>query len=147
MDKVLVAIDSRRGAWGALSHACSLAKRIQVDLHVLLVTPPGTGRGDDAQRGPAELVRQRLELHLAAAKTEGITINYFMTEGTYEEEVIKFVSHHKIALLVHESREGDARSAAKEAIALRALRHRLTCKMEVVAPLKTIAETNSKRMT
>ncbi|MBV5343308.1 hypothetical protein JZU68_06755, partial [bacterium] len=71
---------------------------------------------------------------------EGITINYFLTEGNYEDEVINFVNHHKIALLVHETTEGDARSANKESALLRALRHRLTCRMELVAPMKHIPE-------
>lgn len=140
MEKILVAIDARRGAWAALSHACSLAKRMEVELNVLLISPriSGQGRGECGEPEPA--VRKRLELLLETAKAEGITINYFLTEGAYEDEVINFVNHHKIALLVYETRGRDARSAATDAVALRALRHRLTCKMEVVAPMKTIAE-------
>lgn len=140
MEKILVAIDSRCGAWAALAHACSLAKRIEVELHVLLITPRSVGKGEGGREGIGESVRKRLELQLASAKAEGIAINYFMTEGTYAEEVINFVNHHKIALLVHETGGRDARSAARDAVALRALRHRLTCKMEVVAPIRTIAE-------
>ncbi|MDD2464453.1 MAG: universal stress protein [Desulfobulbus sp.] len=136
MEKILVAIDARRGAWAALSHACSLAKRIQVDLNVLLVNPQTSGRGGAVHGELEQVVRTRLELLLETAKAEGITINYFMTEGAYEDEVINFVNHHKIALLVYETRGRDARSTAKDAVALRALRHRLKCKMEVVAPIK-----------
>jgi len=140
MEKILVAIDSRCGAWAALAHACSLAKRIEVELNVLLITPRSAGKGEDVRDAVGESVRKRLELHLANAKAEGIVVNYYMTEGTYGEEVINFVNHHKIALLVHETRGRDARSAARDAVALRALRHRLTCKMEVVAPVRTLAE-------
>ncbi|MGD9947305.1 MAG: universal stress protein [Desulfobulbus sp.] len=136
MEKILVAIDARRGAWAALSHACSLAKRIEVDLNVLLVNPQTRGGGKTVRGELEQVVRKRLELLLETAKGEGITINYFMTEGSYEDEVINFVNHHKIALLVYETRGRDARSAAKDAVALRALRHRLTCKMEVVAPIR-----------
>nr|WP_321464420.1 universal stress protein [uncultured Desulfobulbus sp.] len=138
MEKILVAIDARHGAWAALSHACSLAKRMEVELNVLLITPLSTGRTGALQNELDSVVKKRLQLLLETAKTEGITVNYFMTEGSYEDEVIDFVNHHKIALLVHETRGKDARSAAKEAIALRALRHRLHCKVEVVAPIKTV---------
>lgn len=140
MEKVLVAIDNRFGAWAALAHACSLAKRIEVELNVLLIRPRATGRETNLHDASGEVVRKRLELQLASAKAEGITINYYMTEGPYVEEVIHFVNHHKIALLVHETRGKDARSAARNAVALRALRHRLTCTMEVVAPITTTAE-------
>lgn len=140
MEKILVAIDSRCGAWAALAHACSLAKRIEVDLNVLLIIPRSGGTHEDMRDGAGESVRKRLELQLASAKAEGIAINYFMTEGAYAEEVINFVNHHKIALLVHETGGRDARSAAKDAVVLRALRHRLTCKLEVVAPIRTIAK-------
>lgn len=139
MEKILVAIDGRFGAWAALSHACSLAKRMQVELNVLLVQAPISACGS-ADAELAETVRKRLELLLAGAKTEGLVIHYYMTEGGYEDEVIDFVTHHRITLVVYETRGKDARAAAKDAVALRALRHRLTCRMEVVAPIKTIAE-------
>ncbi|MCL2457806.1 MAG: universal stress protein [Desulfobulbus sp.] len=137
MENILVAVDGRHGAWEALSHACSLVKRIQAVLYVLLVMPPATGKERAGDESGRQSVRKRLDLHLATAKAEGLIINYFMTEGQYEDEVINFVNHHKIALLVHETRGKNARSAARDAAVLRALRHRLTCKMEVVAPMKT----------
>jgi len=140
MDKILVAIDGRRGAWEALSHACALSKRIHVDLNVLLVIPPPRGKRAAAETEAEEAVRKRLALLVEAAKAEGVTINYFMTEGQYEDEVINFVNHHKTALLVLETIDGDARSAGKDSASLRTLRHRLTCKMEVVAPMKHIPE-------
>lgn len=140
MEKILVAIDGRHGAWAALSHACSLAKRVQVDLNVLLVAPPSPGKGDDRDDGIGQAIRKRLELLLETAKSEGIAINYFITEGQYEEEVINFVTQHKVALLIHEAREREARLAAREVAALRALRHRLMCTMEIVAPIKNIPE-------
>lgn len=140
MDKILVAIDGKHGAWEALSHACSLAKRIHVDLNVLLVISPPKGNPSNTASEVEAAVKRRLALLIETAKTEGITINYFMTEGNYEDEVINFVNHHKIALLVHETSENDTRSAAKDSASLRALRHRLTCKMEVVAPMKNIPE-------
>lgn len=140
MEKVLVAIDGGRGAWAALSHACSLAKRIRIELNVLLIQPRPGGTRQDIPKATLDAVKHRLTLHLQTAKAEGIAINYFMTEGEYEEEVVNFVQQHKIALLVYETLGRDAREVAKDAVALRALRHRLNCKMEVVAPIKPIAE-------
>jgi nucleotide-binding universal stress UspA family protein len=138
MEKILVAIDGRHGAWEALSHACSLARRIHVQLNVLLVIPLDKAGLSHAAAEVEEHIKKRLELLIEAAKAEGIVINYFITEGNYDDEVISFVNHNKITLLVHETHEGETRPASREmAETLRSLRHRIACTMEIVAPKKT----------
>ncbi len=137
MEKILVAIDGKHGAWEALSHACSLAKRIDVQLNVLLVIPSNRARLTRAETEVEDEIKKRLELLIEAAKAEGITINYFIAEGNYDDEVISFINHNKITLLVHETLDGDTRPANKELTAsFRSLRHRTPCVIEVVAPRK-----------
>ena len=140
MEKILVAIDGKHGAWEALSHACSLAQRIHVELNVLLVMAPAKRHVPPTEHEVEDAIKTRLELLIEAAKAEGVVINYFITEGSYEDEVITFVNHNKIALLVHETSESDARSTSRDLASLRSLRYRLTCKMEIVAPMKYIPE-------
>jgi transposase len=83
-------------------------------------------------------IRKKLELLLEAAKAEGISVNYYVTEGTYDDEVISFINNNKITLLVYETLDGDIRPANREcAASLRTLRHRVACTIEVVAPKKT----------
>jgi nucleotide-binding universal stress UspA family protein len=138
MKKILVAIDGGNAAWGGLSHACSLAKRIDVQLNVLLVNPPD--RRHPSRRGMEvkDEIRTKLELLIEAAQAEGTRINYYVTEGIYDDEVISFINNNKITLLVYETLEGDTRTANKESAAtLRTLRHRVACTIEVVAPKKT----------
>jgi hypothetical protein len=138
MKKILVAIDGRYAAWGGLSHACSLAKRVDVQLNVLLVNPPH--RTPLSHRGMEvkDEIRKKLELLIEAAKAEGTRINFYVTEGIYDDEVISFINNNKITLLVYETLEGDTRSASKESVnSLRTLRHRVSCTIEVVAPKKT----------
>jgi len=138
MEKILIAIDSKHGAWAALAHACSLAKRIDVQLNVLLVIPLTKPRLSHAEAEARTHIKKRLELLIEAAKSKGITINYYIVEGNYDDEVINFVNHNKITLLVHETREGDSGPASNEpGASLRSLRHRIECKMEIVAPKKT----------
>jgi K+-sensing histidine kinase KdpD len=136
MEKILVAIDGNHCAWAALSHACSLAKRMRVQLNVLFVAASTKTHLSRAQTEAEDHIKKRLGLIIEAAKSEGISINYFITEGSYDDEVIAFIKHNKITLLVHETPEGDSRSAGKEP-AICSLRHRITCKMEVVAPKKS----------
>lgn len=137
MENILVAIDSKRGGWEAISHACFLAKRVNVRINVLLVTPECNGLNcSSADAAAVELVRRRVDLHIETAKTEGLTINYFITEGNYEEEVISFVHHHKITLFMCQIDNGEKRATEREMASLLSLKHRIACKMEIVAPRK-----------
>ena len=137
MKKILVAIDGRRGAWEALSHAFSLARRIDVRLNILLVESPGRLNQFHGGTEVEDEIKKKLELLIETAKAEGIVINYFIAEGNYEDEVINFVSHNEIALLVHEANERGTRSDKRDVSSLRSLRHRIACTVEVVAPKKT----------
>jgi hypothetical protein len=139
MEKVLVAFHDRHisQGWEAMAHACSLAKRMHVQLNLLLVTGSGDKSYPMVGDSPTAHIKNRLQLLMETAQSEGITINFFITEGNYEDEVIKFVNHNKISLLVHETCEGDCGTAGGETdSALRTLRHRIGCKMEIVAPKK-----------
>lgn len=136
MENILVAIDGKHAAWEALSRACSLALRVQVQLSVLLVCPSPAQALSHAELQLETTVRERLELLLEAMKAEGVRINYFVTEGVYEEEVIAFVHNNRVTLLVYEATDGDARCADRDSLSLRSIRHRIACRMEVVAPKK-----------
>jgi nucleotide-binding universal stress UspA family protein len=144
MEKILVAIDSRHGAWEALSHACSLAKRIDATLNVLLVVPLKRQKTPGSKKEVEEAIRKRLELSIEAAKAEGIRINYYIAEGKYEEEIINFINHNKTLLLVHEANDRDARSAHRDQIFLRSLRHRIACTVEIVSTKKPNISKNER---
>ena len=85
-------------------------------------------------------------MSIEAAKAEGILINYFIAEGRYEKEVINFVNHNKISLLVHEVNYGDARSANRDLLFLRSLRHRVACTVEIVSTKKTTSSKNERNI-
>ncbi|MFH0782847.1 MAG: universal stress protein [Pseudomonadota bacterium] len=136
MEKILVAVDGKRGVWEALSHACSLAKRIAVKLNILLVVGPGIEKMSHNEREREKQIKVKLELLIEAAKAQGIQINYFITEGIYEDEVIHFVNHNKISLLVYDANDGDTRAANSDLVFLRSLRHRIACRVEVVSAKK-----------
>ena len=136
MENVLVAIDGKHGAWEAISRACSLARRVHVQLSVLLVVPPSARNLSYSEAQLEASVRERLELMLEAIKAKGVCINYFVTEGVYEEEVIAFVQNNRVSLLVYEVNDGDTRGADRDRISLRTIRHRISCRVEVVAPKK-----------
>jgi hypothetical protein len=132
MERVLVSMNSRQGAWEALSRAISLARRIDARIYALLVLPPLTPVGSIVEQN-ASGVRERLELLIEAAKSENIHIDYFISEGKYEEEVIQFIDQNKITLLIVESPEGENRTIDRELYPIDSLRHRTTCRMEVIS--------------
>ena len=138
MEKLLVAIDSRYGAWEALSHACSLAKRIDATLNILLVVPLRRRNFSSQSKEVEEAIRKRLGLLIEAAKAEDVKINYFTTEGEYAQEVIDFVNNNKISLLIHEADDTKIRSAKREQVFLSSLRHRVSCTVEIVFTKKNI---------
>jgi len=134
MEKILVAIHIRHGGWEALSHACSLAKRMTVELHVLLVMPSGKTNQSFTQAELLNQFRQKVMLHIEQAKNEGIQIQTYITEGNYADEIISFTTSKNISLLlISEMKEGAAHRLRREAATLETLKHRLNCRLEVVA--------------
>ena len=132
MERVLVSMNTRQGAWEAFSRAISLARRIDARIYALLVLPPHTAGGRKIELETSG-VRERLELLIEAAKSENIHIDYFISEGKYEDEVIRFIEQNRITLLVVESPEGDNRNIDREPRRIDSLRHRTTCRMEVIS--------------
>lgn len=135
MERILVGLSLRHATWGALSRAVSLAKRIDARVYALLVQPPA-GAGDGNAPMAAEL-RQRLECIIGMAKSEGISIDYFISEGNYEEEVIRFAEENKITLMVAEHPVRDPKSPDNDSTSFRKILHRVGCKVELVSPRKT----------
>ena len=137
MEKVLVAIDDKHGAWEPLSHAISLAKRISMQLNILLV---GSGRTSDlspSARDSEREVKRHIDLMKESAQAAGIPVNYFVTEGNFEEEVINFINCNRITLLViQEVQSENNRPMNRNTASWNTLRHRIACKIDVVAPKK-----------
>ncbi len=136
MENILVAIDGKHEAWEAFSRACALSRRVQVQVNVLFVFAPRDRTMPHSETEMEQTVKQRLELLMEAAKSEGVRVNYFITEGVYYEEVIAFANTNKVTLLVYEITDGETRNPERESGTLRAIRHRIACRVESVSPKK-----------
>jgi len=136
MERILVSMNSRQGAWEAWSRAISLAKRIDARVYALLVLPPSAPGRSDIREQHGEGIRKRLELLIELAKSEGIPIDYFISEGKYEDEVIQFIDHNKITLLVAEFPDGEHRQSERVDVPIHKIRHRVSCRLELVSPRK-----------
>lgn len=133
MERILVAIDNRHGGWGALSHACSLAQRMSAELHVLLIVVPDEPVEPYTLAELQSQLMQRVMLHIEKAKNKGIQIHTYITEGNYADEIVSFTTNNNISLFISEKQMGVTTRHKREADILEALRHRLSCRMEVVA--------------
>lgn len=122
MERVLVGLDVRKPFWEALDHALCLAERLTVQVHVLMVGPPGGTKA-------AQAVRGRLLQILQEAEAEGVKVGCFMAEGEYEGEVIDFAARHSISLLV--AGPADDRGALPESLAR--IVNGVQCRVELVS--------------
>lgn len=144
MERILVSMTPRHGAFAALNRALSLAKRISAKVYVLFVTPPPEGIARNTPPLTEAADRNRVRLMVQQAQAEGVGIEYFVTEGDYEEEVIRFARDRKITLLVSESADGEGRASEREAQSLRRILHGIPCRVELVTPRGNETATQGK---
>ena len=114
-----------------------MARRIDAKLYALLVLPPsGSGAGTEERNAPC-MTRERIELMIEIAKSEGSRIDYFISEGNYEDEVIRFVEQNRITLVIAESPDGENPGCERDLAQIRKIQHRIACRVELVSPRKT----------
>jgi len=133
MQRILVAMDPERTHQFAGNHALNLAKRINAKVLFLLILPSRMTSSGITKQDPNETaLKKRVDAVIEAARTDGIAVDYYMTYGDYESELVSFVHENNITLLVVEC--PDKRSDGKEACNdfLDKLRHRINCRIEVV---------------
>ncbi|SPF50145.1 UspA domain-containing protein [Syntrophobacter sp. SbD1] len=136
MERILVSMECSSGSWGALSRAISLAGRIDARLFALLVLPPSEKESGGEDHNAPCVIRERLELLIEIAKSEGSRIDYFISEGNYEEEVIRFVEQNRITLVIADSPGEDNPHSDRDLAQIRKIQHRIACRVELVSPRK-----------
>jgi len=134
MEKILVPMTPRRGAFEALSRALSLAKRIPARVLVLYVSGPADARHSVTPPLDTAEDRKRVRFMIERAREGGVNVDSFVTEGAFEEEVVRFTGENKITLVVLETVNGDPRNAERDIQSLREIRHRVACRVEAVTP-------------
>lgn len=133
MERILVAMDPERTHLFAGNHALHLAKRINAKVLFLLILPDGKNRaGGLMARSSESAAKRRVDTVIEEARAEGIRVDYYMTYGDYESELVSFVHENNITLLIVEcpDRSGGDREACNDF--LDKLRHRINCRIEVV---------------
>jgi nucleotide-binding universal stress UspA family protein len=146
MEKILVGLDPGKTSLWAAVHALNLAKRIQARLYFLLVIDPEAAKGSDESliRQIEASMRASLESLIEDGISEGIPVDYYITYGQYDNELIKFVKENRITMLVVGSpTPQDGRLEDFDDL-LEKIRHRIDCRIEVVHE-KTTKKTKKRR--
>ena len=115
-------------------YALSLAERMDVRIYVLLVEDPSVmpiELREDPEDEPS--MKERLEALILKGRSEGITVDYYITGGSYADELIKFIQEKKISLLVvglpFPEKNRDSQNLPE---LLKEIRLRTNCRIEIV---------------
>jgi nucleotide-binding universal stress UspA family protein len=133
MERILVGMDPVSASLWAGLHALSLAKRINASVCFLFVldpeTPSDTGK---MHKNPEVEVKKRVGQFAEQAQAEKIVVDYYVTEGNYENELIRLIQEKRITLLVLGAPSGRGVATVRFSTFLERIRHRVNCRIEVV---------------
>lgn len=133
MEKILVAMNSAKTNFCAAIHALNLARRINARVSFLLVFPrPSKGMQKSFGKEMEISVKKRLESLIEEGRSEGLTVDYYQAHGDYENELVDFVQDNRTTLLVVELPSEQAALSETSRDFLDRLRHRISCRIEVV---------------
>ena len=135
MERILVGLHFHEVALEAVYRAVYLADRIRAGVYLLLVADPGRELADSATFSDLnESIKCGLNRTLELAREAGVTVESYVVQGRYEEEVIRFVRQKGITLLVFGLPEADAKTTREFGRALRNIRNQVSCAIELVRP-------------
>ncbi len=140
MERILVITDNRFYPWNALARAVALGKRINAGVFILKVLCSADEDSNVVEQDMKTSAGRRLENIIQAARADSVRIEYLVTKGDFEEEVIRFVEGNKICILVVEQGSLEIKMSGSQGKGSRALQdifYRISCKVELVSPKKS----------
>jgi nucleotide-binding universal stress UspA family protein len=145
MEKILVSMNPVSASFWAGLHALSLAKRIDATVCFLYVLDSRSSeeRAHQTYQDAPSDVTKRMDRFVEKARAEGIAVDCYVSEGDYENELIRFVHDKQITMLVLSAPGTQTVTPARFSAFLDRIRHRVDCRIEVLHE-KTILR-NKKR--
>ena len=142
MEKILVGLYPGKTSLWAAVHALNLSKRINARIYLLLVLDPESkGTEESLVRKVEASMKSNLESLIEKGISDGIRVNYYISYGQYDNELVKFVKQNKITMLVVGSPTPQDGCFEDFEDLLEKIRHRINCRIEVVHE-KTIKKQN-----
>ena len=145
MERILVGLDLEKTSLWAAVHALNLAKRIQARVYFLLVIDPAAkGSEGSLMRQVEASMKASLESLIKEGIADGIPVDYYISYGQYDNELVKFVKENRITMLVVGSPTPQDGHLEDFDDLLEKIRHRIDCRIEVVHE-KTVKTTRKRR--
>jgi len=140
MEKILVSIDSQNVALGAIYRAIHLAIRIKAAVYILQVlNADEVSLGRESLKRLDDSAKDMLDSLIEMARSDGVTVNFYVTEGDFMDEVVRFVRQENISLLVLGVADKGLRGSQESSrIIMDGILKRVNCAVELVhqkAPL------------
>jgi nucleotide-binding universal stress UspA family protein len=133
MEKILVGLYPGKTSLWAAVHALNLSKRINARIYLLLVLDPESkGTEESLVRKVEASMKSNLESLIEKGISDGIRVNYYITYGQYDNELVKFVKQNKITMLVVGSPTPQDGCFEDFEDLIEKIRHRIDCRIEVV---------------
>lgn len=133
MERILVGLDTAEGSLWSGIHALNLAKRIDAKVSFLLVIDTDIDRCKAALQDQWKAhMTKSLGALIEQGRDEGIAVDYFVTYGKFDVEIVKFIRENRITMLVVGLPVDQKGSSGDFAARLEKVRHRIDCRIEVV---------------
>jgi len=134
MERILVGLDPGKTSLWAAIHALNLAKRIKAKVFILMVEgDTQTQKGLRIEKRVQSSVRADLEALIERGRSEGIAVEYYIAQGSYERELIHFIKKNKITLLVFGLPSCRKKGPSGKFMDLvEKIRRRVDCRIEIV---------------
>ena len=145
MERILVGLDTAEGSLWSGIHALNLAKRIDAKVSFLLVIDPDIDKHKNALQDQRKAhMSKSLGALIEQGRDEGIGVDYFVTYGDYDNEVVRFIKENKITMLVVGLPPDPDVSSGNFTELIEKVRHRIDCRIEVVQE-KNLKPTGKRR--
>ncbi|MBU4261298.1 MAG: universal stress protein [Proteobacteria bacterium] len=136
MNRILVAVETGHPSVSATVYALNLAQRIQAQISFLLIDH--LGDEIDATEGEANdeftVQKQLLSLISDSNRRDGVKVNFYVGNGSYETELINFVQQNKISLLiVGFPAPGQQEGAGRFLERLMNIKQKINCRIMIVS--------------
>lgn len=133
MERILVGLDVRQSNLEGVHRAIQLAARIDAKVSVLLVSSlVNPAAPQEILQEFENAVRKRLELLIEKGRADGVEVEFYMTQGNYREEVVRFTQQNPITLLVLALPKTGQQAVDEFHEWLAGMRHRINCRIELV---------------
>lgn len=131
MERILVALDPGRTSIWTIVHGINLGKRVSGRVYILIISKKNSSRSIEKHINSD--VQKRVESLIDEARSEGLFVDLYVTHGSFDHELIKFIKENKISLLILgvpvSSKEGSLQKFLKFA---EKIRQRVDCRIEIV---------------